>query len=386
MVIQEPLLYGEINGLCILILLILLMRTHTNEDQQYEQQLFVRLLAFSAAFCLADLLWLFADQKILEIPRIVNAILNVIYYALAGQVSFVWFMYSEQVQKAPTVSTAVRRHLCRIPVLILIVLAVASIWTGWFFHVDEQGDYHRGPLYWLDLAIPYGYLAVTTGRAVQAVFKNRNYLERAKNLMLASFAVPPAIFGIAQALFPGVPMFCVGMTIAILIFYLEMRERLISLDPLTKLNNRRQLLIYLSERIAPKNIRPMYLMMMDVDKFKEINDTYGHLEGDNALVRVSKVLHGYVDAYEKRCFAARYGGDEFVLICETDDLEWIRTSCEQIQQTIDAVNSAVNSRYDLKLSIGCIRYREGMSLQEFLRMADEALYQAKREGQTMRIR
>ena len=384
--IQEPVLYGEINGLCILILLILLMRTRISEDQQYEQQLFLRLLAYSVSFCFADLLWLLVDQQILKVPFAVNALLNVIYYVLVGQVSFVWFMYSEQVQKAPTVKTALRRQLCRIPVLVLIVMSAASVWTGWFFYIDEQGMYHRGSIYLLDLIIPYGYLAVTAGRAVRTALKNRNYFERAKNLMLASFAVPPALFGIGQAILPGVPMFCVGMTLSILNFYLEMRERLISLDPLTKLNNRRQLLLYLSERIVPKNIRPMYLMMMDIDKFKEINDTYGHLEGDSALVRVSRVLHEYADAYEKRCFIARYGGDEFVMIYETDDLNWIQEKCRQLQQAIDDENLSVHSKYELKLSIGCVRYREGMSLQEFLRLADEALYQAKREGQAVRIR
>ena len=95
----------------------------------------------------------------------------------------------------------------------------------------------------------------------------------------------------------------------------------VSVDKLTQVNNRQNLLSYLSYKIN-NHEETVYLIMMDIDKFKTINDTYGHLAGDDALICVAKALKQACAQFKKRPFIARYGGDEFVVILEgtTDDL------------------------------------------------------------------
>lgn len=108
-----------------------------------------------------------------------------------------------------------------------------------------------------------------------------------------------------------------GITLAIFQVYINSMEQMISQDALTQLKNRNELIKYLSDKMKNNDRRKnLYLLMMDADYFKKINDQYGHMEGDNALVCIAEVLREV--GVEKEYFVARYGGDEFIVIYEAE--------------------------------------------------------------------
>ena len=115
--------------------------------------------------------------------------------------------------------------------------------------------------------------------------------------------------------------------------------------------------------------------MMDVDEFKTINDTYGHLAGDDALTCVAKALKQACAQFKKRPFIARYGGDEFVVILEgtADDVAVVE---ERIQTEAASFNGP-DRPYVIGLSIGIAAYVQGMTTQELIAAADEELYKIK---------
>ncbi len=118
--------------------------------------------------------------------------------------------------------------------------------------------------------------------------------------------------GTFQVLF-SVPGLCVGITLSIQLLYIICQEQLISTDPLTGLNNRNRFETYmLSLFSGTDQVNGVYLLMMDADGFKQINDRYGHVEGDHALQVVSATLKEVCLA--SGGFIARYGGDEFVVL------------------------------------------------------------------------
>ena len=144
------------------------------------------------------------------------------------------------------------------------------------------------------------------------------------------------------------------------------------MDKLTQVNNRQNLTSFINYKLYD-HVSRLYLLMIDVDYFKTINDTYGHLEGDNALITVANTLKRACAAFKKRPFIARYGGDEFIIVLEgtQEDAEQL---CASIRYILDEDKER---RYPLTLSIGMSSYRSGMTAKEMIAAADEELYKIK---------
>lgn len=163
----------------------------------------------------------------------------------------------------------------------------------------------------------------------------------------------------------------------------EMEKRLHQLattDELTGLNNRRHFeQLFLTEIDRSKRYEhPLSLLMLDIDHFKQINDTYGHIVGDEALKEVAHTLNRSLRATD---ISARLGGEEFcVLLPETNELE-ARQVAERILEEIRKLEVAADSEtVKLTISIGGITRTSDFHYLEMLQSADQALYQAKHNG------
>jgi diguanylate cyclase (GGDEF)-like protein len=160
----------------------------------------------------------------------------------------------------------------------------------------------------------------------------------------------------------------------------ELREMSLS-DPLTGVRNRRAL-FEVAEREAPRRARyggGVALLMVDVDHFKPVNDSHGHLVGDEVLKRVARAIEGEVRASD---LVARFGGEEFAVLLLEVDAEEARTSAERIRAAIAGVEVlAPAGTVRVTASVGvALAEREGFEMDALARRADDALYRAKREG------
>jgi diguanylate cyclase (GGDEF)-like protein/PAS domain S-box-containing protein len=160
-------------------------------------------------------------------------------------------------------------------------------------------------------------------------------------------------------------------------------EELSTLDDLTKLYNRRQLNRKLGEEMKRSNRfrRPMSYIMMDIDHFKEYNDTFGHIPGDNILKELAQLLVSNVREID---FVARYGGDEFcILLPETDAQDGMHQA-ERIRNLVDTYPFEGQESVpgaSLTVSIGVSVYPEDAhSKVSIVECADQALYAAKKAG------
>jgi diguanylate cyclase (GGDEF)-like protein len=116
--------------------------------------------------------------------------------------------------------------------------------------------------------------------------------------------------------------------------------------------------------------------MIDVDYFKNINDTYGHLEGDEALIRVANALKLGCTVCRRHPYIARYGGDEFIIVAELTEDE-IHELCSAIRSSLEELNAKSGVPYPLQLSIGYAEWKEGMTSSDLLVAADYNLYKEK---------
>lgn len=159
-------------------------------------------------------------------------------------------------------------------------------------------------------------------------------------------------------------------------------------DVLTGVYNRRYLIEHLPRMIrsARGSGDRLGIAMIDIDKFKQLNDQYGHLFGDHVLTKITKAINQYVDEAKKE-FLARYGGDEFVLVLNDLDLE-------EMVQRVETMKNELKSktiRYEdveipcaISIGIAHMQELEQPTYEKLLNLADEHLYIEKREKREKR--
>jgi two-component system, cell cycle response regulator len=162
--------------------------------------------------------------------------------------------------------------------------------------------------------------------------------------------------------------------------YHETIFRMTVTDGLTNLFNRKQLDTMLTEemRRAGRHSRPLAVLMLDIDYFKRINDTHGHLTGDSVLRGLAALLQKRLRPEDR---LGRYGGEEFCAILPETSLPNAVTIGEELRALVEAhVFTAEDKELRVTLSVGVGAWQEGMDLESLYGRADEMLYQAKRTG------
>jgi len=128
---------------------------------------------------------------------------------------------------------------------------------------------------------------------------------------------------------------------------------------------------------ARRKESPIAVAMLDIDKFKNINDTYGHDVGDIAIKEIKKILDKNLRTSD---LMARFGGEEFCILLEEISLEDTQKVFEKIRKSFEEnINDAERTEIAYTVSIG-IEYAMADSLEEMVRLSDEALYFAKENG------
>ncbi len=141
---------------------------------------------------------------------------------------------------------------------------------------------------------------------------------RGELLTMAAFIVPPVICALMQTFLQQLPILSVGIVVSFILVFVQAVSNMISKDELTQIANRKEMLRYLSSEIRNlKSEDNLYLMFLDIDHFKQVNDLYGHAHGDKALTVMASVLRRI--SAETEGFCARYGGDEFIFIIKCSD-------------------------------------------------------------------
>ncbi len=159
-------------------------------------------------------------------------------------------------------------------------------------------------------------------------------------------------------------------------FVMEQYNR-IRVDNLTKLYNRYGMDAELREQLRQyerENTDSFYVIACDMDNFKYINDTWGHLEGDRALVLIADVLSKVSKKFRSDAF--RIGGDEFVIITDKSEKDLAENITAEIKKELDRLE--FRDDFDIKMSIGVALYDGVTPIDELLNNADKKLYEAKK--------
>ena len=126
---------------------------------------------------------------------------------------------------------------------------------------------------------------------------------------------------------------------------------------------------------AKRGIGPLSLFMIDLDNFKKLNDTYGHLIGDLVLKRLGFILKKGTRKYD---IVSRFGGEEFVILLPNTSIKRARIVCDRLRANVQ--KDVKLKKYSVTLSGGLVEYKKGDSVKRMQVRADNALYKAKKLG------
>lgn len=376
---MEDLLYFTINIFCVAILGTIFSKLYKSVDKRLGQVMLMWFIIGSIILCLSDVVWGIIDfNGLWEAMPYFAFIINSVYHIFTGVVCYLWFLFSESEQKSVVVRSRVGLFVSMLPLLVLVGLVIFSFFHKFIFYFDETGNYHRGKYYMVLILICFVYIMFTSVKAFVKSCKKINYAEKNHYRTLAYFCVVPVFTGILQVMFVGSPLLSAGLAFAALQIYMNSMEQLISVDPMTQLNNRRQLEKHLYNRMHQKNEKQdLYVFIMDLDYFKRINDTYGHDVGDDAIITAADALRNVVSA--TNFFASRYGGDEFVVVADTNKEFNPGEFINGLNDELQCLTTTRDKNYSLHFSVGYAKYDSSVkSTQELLKKADEGLYKIKR--------
>lgn len=372
--------YTEINllGLAILLTILIIDHKHHGYSASDIHQTFINLIIINSIILLLDnsiyLLRGISSPGII----IMTYMICCVCFMLHTWFGYEWLCYVIGFVYPRFQLTKVGRFLIMIPSLISNLLVILTPWTGWIFHFNSQNVYTRGPLIMFTFIIDMVYLTAATWILTRE-YMNPNAIRR-RNEYLALLVVPlPMLIGnILQICFYGLTVAWIASAVSLMILYSENQNQQSSRDALTGLYNRRQTDAQLSWELSRKRPANDYLIvsMIDIDHFKQINDTYGHLTGDEALILVSQIIS---ENFRKTDFIGRYGGDEFLMIGHIKHKEDAPLIFQRLKNKLDAQNFSGNYPYNLSASIGYVVCdpQADPTMDEILNEADKKMYEVK---------
>ncbi|WP_051656679.1 GGDEF domain-containing protein [Butyrivibrio sp. AE3004] len=372
--------YAEANIACTFILGLILVKINHGIDRQASTILIRRMIYIMIGYFLSDSVWILFQSGFIPSNHIIMYIVTIIPYGCIVGCSYFWFLYCELIQQNKKILTSSGMIKRSIPMAIAIILIFAGAFSGIVFKFSDNGTIEYGPLYGLFLLVPVGYLIYSSIKGFWRAYTQDRYLDHSLYFVIGIFPILPLTCGILQVMFLTFPIMCYGATLSVLLVYLTSMENLISMDSLTQVNNRHQMQRYLMKKMkSPTPGLSLYLMIIDVDHFKEINDSYGHIEGDKALIRVATAMKEACQAHRNRFFVSRFGGDEFIIIAETEYKGEVNWLSDKIRSNVKHLNEKAGAPYSLSVCVGIAEYdySSPVPIPSLIARADTDLYHMK---------
>ena len=368
--------YAESNLVCIIIFGIILVHDLFNVDRQEKQIKYDHALIAFMAYFVSDTLWAMVIEGIIPKNEITVAITNFLNYIFMAWITYAWLNYVMAVEQTPNRNRIKNRYALISPFLV----STAGLILVYIFGRELLFDDNLTPrtLYNLFLiTVPAINIVAIMFYAFRKAKSEPNPLEKRRHSYVGLLPLLVVAGGLVQVvLLPRTPVFCFSCTIIMLIFHIQSMQTAISVDPLTGLNNRGQLMRFISQKNnTSASEKRTFVVMMDLNSFKAINDVYGHEEGDRALTIVADSLKKAAKENSITQFLGRYGGDEFIMILQSESEGLINNMIEDLRRGIVCECEKSNTPYILTIGAGCDELMgENDTFKSCIMRADRKLY------------
>ncbi len=303
----------------------------------------------------------------------VSVAFHICLFITGPVLAYFWFVFIRSMVTRSDVSSK-WRILLFVPVIVNTVMTLLSPMYRLLFFITSDNVYHRGALFIVSAAMVYIYLIL----GIMLIIKNRRKIVRQDFLPFLVLGILPTAGGIIQSFFYGALLMWSCSAFSLILVYIFLEERMIHLDYLTGAWSRHSFDHFISQRIKQNSSEKLGIIYIDIDELKNINDKYGHAEGDAALKTVIRIIKSII---RKGDIVARLGGDEFAVILnfENGSREMLENTIKRIDAAFTEHNLDTGQPYTLKCSYGAdIFSPESCSIEEFMHGIDTMMYNSKK--------
>lgn len=338
-----------------------------------DEKIFFTMCTLTFGLCLMETFTFCIDGKMFWGSIFLNRLVNSILFVTNSIFSYLWTIYVDYKLFGKLERLRKIYPFVAIPAAIVCILAILNIFTDTMFTVTSENVYIRTPMAIISYIVTYCYLMM----GAVMVFLYRRKVGKYLFMPVIVFLAPIFIGSLIQLFCYGIALIWVTVSFGLISLYINLQNEVSMLDALTKLYNREYLTRFLNYTMQKTvTFKKTAGIMMDINAFKEINDTYGHSEGDHALQIVGQSLLNIPD---EDCFAVRYGGDEFIVICSVQSQEQLEQVAEKIRSRVEQQNRQHTLPYQLSLSMGSALFDPTTdNIDSFLQRMDQRMYENKR--------
>jgi len=264
-----------------------------------------------------------------------------------------------------------RRNLILVlPVVISAILAILSPLFHFVFYIDDTNVYHRGDLYLILAFTTYFYIVL----AMFVILVKRKQVPRQDVSLLVMFIGLPLIGSLVQMLCYGLLLIWSSTAFSLVLAYITLQQRMMHLDELTGAWDRRSFEYYISQRLIRKN-ESFGAIYVDINSLKQINDTFGHQEGDISIKTTVEILRNEI---RREDILVRLGGDEFIIVLEDISRADLFKTIDRFETAFMLYNKSKKKDYWLECSFGADIYGGSFSsIEQFINHIDNLMYQNK---------
>lgn len=339
------------NGLGACLMISVLFSKHRRaRSVTYDGKLFFLMCYFCFALCLLETAGFLLDGKLFAGARQLVIGVNVTLYFLSTALAFSWACFVDYKFFGDHKRLRHRYPLLAIPGGIICLMAATDFFYPVFFEVNQANVYVRTSWFVLPYLVMYFYL--TYGAILACRYRKR--VDKYLFMPVMVFLISLYVGSIVQLLCYGLALIWPTTALGLIFLYINLQDGETFLDPLTNQYNRNFLLYYM-ERITKTGKRGTHTtgIMLDINRFKHINDTCGHGQGDAVLQAVGNIL---LQAAGDDAVVIRYGGDEFVILLENATAERVQRINDGIQEALRAYNASGSAPLPVTLSAGTAEF------------------------------
>jgi len=360
-----------VNGIGLFLLLRLLYTRSGGLESHFPwERLFTAMILLTILGTASEAVSFLLDGTHFPGSRGLNTLLNTLCFLASSTVGYLWCLYVEfRIFNSPR---RVRKTALRLlPALILVyVLFLINLKTRFLFYISEDNMYHRGEY----IAVPYlvVFFYYFYSLCLNDISKKNGLHLRTMSTLV--FVGPCIIGTLIQGLFYGISLGWTCVAIALVHVYQQTQFLNFYTDSLSMLYNRRYLDRVLRQ-IDHDKLPNVYGIMIDVNDFKYINDTFGHGAGDRAIQYIARILSQSISS---SALAIRYAGDEFVLLLRAVEPASIPALVRRVERNVTEWNEATSEPFRLSFAMGYSHFDPAqMTVDEFLTDMDQKMYENK---------